>query len=155
METGSANRARYSRFVMPPISASASSGAVSSSKSARSRSVASGPYSFSSKTRSSTRDRASGEGQALGQQVTEEMNLDAPVAQHVRESVMLLAGPAHPQDVVEEERVPVGGREPLQLQVGTVQNDVAQPPGLRVHVESHDSIFAASGPPRMSRDTKS
>ena len=45
---------------MPPTSASTSSGTGSSSKAARRWSVASGPYSFSSKTRSRTSVRASG-----------------------------------------------------------------------------------------------
>ncbi|GAA3079220.1 hypothetical protein GCM10020254_24300 [Streptomyces goshikiensis] len=75
--------------------------------------------------------------EGLGEQVAEEVHFHAPVAQYVRESVVLLAGPADPQHVVEEEGVLIGWCEPLQLQIGPVEDDAAQPPGLGVDMESH------------------
>ena len=74
------------------------------------------------------------------------MHLHAPLAQHVREAVVLLAGPAHPQHVVEEQRVLVAGREPLQLQIWPVEYDAAQPPGLGIDMESHAPILSRGGP---------
>ena len=105
--------------------------------------MASGPYSFSSKTRSSTSRSGHRDVEGLAQQVAEEVHRDAPVAQHIGEAVVLLRAPAHPQDVVEEQRVLVAGGEPLQLQIGAVQDDAAQPPGLGVDMESHAFILTA------------
>ncbi len=127
---GSGCRSRNSRLVMPPTSASARSAAGIASKAAQ-MAVASGPYSFSSKTRSRTSALASGMLDAR-EQVAEEVHGDAAVAQHVGEAVVLLPRAAHPQHVVEEQRVLVAGGEPLQLQIRSVQDDPAQPPGLGV-----------------------
>lgn len=63
--------------------------------------------------RAGRRDR-----QGLGEQVAEEVDGDAPVAQHVREAVVLGARPAHPEHVVEEEGVLVAGGEPLSSRSG-------------------------------------
>lgn len=84
--------------------------------------------------------------QRLTEQIAEEVHLHTAVAQHVREAVVLLAGPADPEHVVEEERVLVAGGEPLQFQIRAVQDDAAQPPGLGVDVESHVSILTVRGP---------
>lgn len=47
--------------------------------------------------------------QGLGEQIAEEVDGDTAVAQDVREAVVLRARPAHPEQVVEEERVLVAG----------------------------------------------
>ena len=125
---------------MPPTSASASSAAGSSSKAARRWSVASGPYSFSSKTRSRTSVLASGDCQRLGEQVAEEVHLHPAVAQHVGEPVVLLARARRTHSTSSKSSASLlVGREPLQLQIRAVQDDAAQPPGLGVDVESHGS----------------
>lgn len=81
------------------------------------------------------------DGHGLGEQVAEEVDGDPTVAQHVGEPVVFRARPAHPQHVVEEERVLVAGGEPFELEIGPVQDDAAQPPGLGVDMESHASIL--------------
>lgn len=79
--------------------------------------------------------------QGLGEQIAEEVDGDTAVAQDVREAVVLRARPAHPEQVVEEERVLVAGGEPFELEIRPVQDDAAQPPGLGVDMESHVSIL--------------
>ena len=121
--------------------------AGSSSKAARRWSVASGPYSFSSKTRSRTSVRASGISRASVQQIAEEVDR-RPRGRAARPRTRRAPGarPAHPQHVVEEQGVLVAGGEPLQLQIGPVQDDAAQPPGLGVDMESHASILTIGRP---------
>lgn len=68
--------------------------------------------------------------------MAEQEHLDPALAQRVGEGVVLLAGPADPQHVVEEQRVLVGRRQALQLEIGTVQDDAPQRADLRAHVEA-------------------
>ncbi|GLU49458.1 hypothetical protein Nans01_38090 [Nocardiopsis ansamitocini] len=60
---------------------------------------------------------------------------------------MLLAGPADPQHVVEEQVILVAGGEPLQLQVGTVHDDLAQSSYLGRDGKGHDSSVSVAGRP--------
>lgn len=90
--------------------------------------------------RAGRRDR-----QGLGEQVAEEVDGDAPVAEHVREAVVLGARPADPEHVVEEEGVLVARSEPFELQIRPVQDDAAEPPGLGVDMECHVSILTIRG----------
>jgi hypothetical protein len=78
---------------------------------------------------------------------------DTAVAQDVGEPVVLGARPAHPEHVVEEQRVLVAGGEPFELEIRPVKDDAAQPPGLGVDMESHASILTIGGrlDPPMAR----
>ena len=60
--------------------------------------------------------RVVGDVERLGEQVLQVEDLDAAVAQHVGERVVLAAGAVDPHHVVEEEVVPVGGGETLEAQ---------------------------------------
>ena len=65
------------------------------------------------------------------------MDDDAAAAQERGEGVVLLAGPLRPEDVVEEQLVDVGRREPLSSSAGPVHHDLPQHPDLGVHAERH------------------
>ena len=58
----------------------------------------------------------------LGEQLVQEQDLDAALAHQVDEGVELLAGAAHPDDVVEEQLVAVRRREPFVREVGPVHH---------------------------------
>ncbi|CAM5600341.1 hypothetical protein SGLAM104S_03832 [Streptomyces glaucescens] len=162
-ETGSGCASRYSRLVIPPTSASASSPAGQRLEGGPQ--VVGGQDAVLLLVEDPVQDQFPGrrDVQGLGQQVAEEVHLDAPVAQHVGEPVVLGARPAHPEHVVEEQGVLVAGGEALQLQVRSVQDDAAEPARLGVDMESHDSILtgetllhasrsrAADGPARGAR----
>ena len=62
--------------------------------------------------------------------------------QHVGERVVLLAGPLHPQHVVEQQVGAVRRGQALELEVGPVQHHLPQPPDLGVDVEA--SVASAS-----------
>ena len=66
--------------------------------------------------------RAAG-GECLGQQLMRYEHLDPAFDERVGERVVLLAGPLHPQHVVEQEIVLVGRRQPLQLVPRPVEHD--------------------------------
>ena len=74
--------------------------------------------------------------QHVGQQALEVEHLDAAIGERVRERVVLLAGAADPEDVVEQQRVLVVRREPLELEVGAVQDHAPQHPDLGAHVQA-------------------
>lgn len=79
--------------------------------------------------------------QRLAQQIPEQMDLDPAVTEHVREPVVLGAGAPHPQHVVEEEVVLVGRGEPLEFEIGPVEDHSPQAPGLGIDVECHAAIL--------------
>ena len=66
----------------------------------------------------------------LGEQLVEQEHLDAALAHEVDERVELLAGPAHPDHVVEQQLVAVRRRQALVRQVRAVDDDAAQRPDL-------------------------
>jgi hypothetical protein len=74
----------------------------------------------------------------LGQQVVEQVDLDALGPQLLGEGVVLLPRPLGPHDVVEEQVVDVLRGEPGELQAGSVQDHLAELPDLGVDVERHD-----------------
>ena len=78
----------------------------------------------------SSHSRAVGVGERLGQQVVEQQHLDAALAHQVDERVVLLAGAPHPDHVVEEQLVAVGGGQPLVREVRAVHHHGAQRPDL-------------------------
>ena len=63
-----------------------------------------------------------GDVQRLGEQVAVVVHDRAAGPQHVRERVVLLLRPAHPEHVVEEQVGRVVRGEPLELQAGPVQD---------------------------------
>ena len=67
------------------------------------------------------------------QNIRQEQDLDAAGAQHRRERVVLLLGPADPRDAVEQQLVVVARGEPLELRSRPVQQNHAQRPDLAVH----------------------
>ena len=71
----------------------------------------------------------------LGEQLLEVEHLDAAVGERVGERVVLLAGALDPEDVVEQQRVLVAGRQALELEVGPVEDDTPQRADLRPDVE--------------------
>ena len=62
----------------------------------------------------------------LGQQLPEVVHLHAPAAERLGERVVLLPGPARPQNVVEEQLADVPGGEPGQLETGPVDDDLPE-----------------------------
>ena len=76
--------------------------------------------------------------QRLGQQITVVVDHYVPRAQSLGERVVLGLRPAHPEHVVEEQVGGVVGRQPLELQVRTVQYHLPQAADLGIHVE-HDT----------------
>jgi hypothetical protein len=84
---------------------------------------------------------------------------DAAAAEQIREGVVLLAGSFGPEHIVEEELVDVAGRQPLQLETGTVQDDLPQHPDLgphsegRTHTRTHRVAHRPSLPARWAAVT--
>ena len=76
-------------------------------------------------------------GQRLREQVLEVQHLDAAITQHVGKGVVLLPGALHPQHVVEQQVGAVRRRQPLELEIGTVQHHLPQPPHLGIDTERH------------------
>lgn len=76
----------------------------------------------------------------LPQQLPEQMHGHTAVPQHLGEGVVLLLRPLHPEDVVEEQPVLVGGCEPFQLEVGPVHDHLTEPSDLGVDVKRHPDI---------------
>ncbi len=77
-------------------------------------------------------------GERLRKEVAEVQHLDPSLAQRLRQRVVLLAGPLDPQDVVEQQLLAVGGRQPLELEAGAVQHDPPQAPHFGIDVQAHD-----------------
>ena len=80
--------------------------------------------------------------QRLGEQLVEEVDLDALVPQLLHEGVVLLPRALGPHHVVEEQVVDVARRQPRQLQTGTVHDDLLQDADLGVNVECHLPTFS-------------
>ncbi len=78
-------------------------------------------------------------GQRLGQQIGEQQHLDAARAQQRGERIVLLLRLGHPGQPVEQQRVVVARRQPLQFGAGPVQDDDPQPcrPRNRSPTSSH------------------
>ena len=71
--------------------------------------------------------------------------LDALLDEGVGEGVVLLAGPLHPQHVVEEQVVAVRRGETAELEPRAVQEDAPERPDLGIDVEgAHDPILFAA-----------
>ena len=68
----------------------------------------------------------------LREQLVEQQYLHAAIAHQVDEGVVLLAGPPHPDHVVEEQLVAVGRRQPLLREIGPVHHHGAELPDLRM-----------------------
>jgi hypothetical protein len=73
--------------------------------------------------------------QGLGQQVAVVVDQHAPGAQRAGERVVLGLGPAHPQHVVEQQVGDVVGSQPLELQIGAVQDHLPQAADLGIDVK--------------------
>ena len=81
-------------------------------------------------------------GQRLLQQLAEVEHLDAVVAQRLREPVVLLLGPVHPRDPVEQQLVVVPRGQPLELGARAVQQDRTEPAHLAVDVARHAATLS-------------
>jgi hypothetical protein len=79
--------------------------------------------------------------QGPGEEVGEVVDVDAVVAQHLGEGVVLGAGALGPQDVVEEQGVDVAGGEAGEFQAGPVQDGLAQGSDLGVDAEAGHGCF--------------
>ena len=66
------------------------------------------------------------QGQRLGEQIPQQVHLDAPFSQMIHEDIMLLPGFADPENVVEEELLGVRRGESLKAQVRTVDQHLAE-----------------------------
>jgi hypothetical protein len=75
--------------------------------------------------------------QCLGQQVGEQQHLDTPRPKQRGERVVLALGLGHPRQSVEQQRVVVAGRQPLQFGAGAVQDDSAKRADLGVTAQRH------------------
>src|SRR5215472_6528276 len=87
-----------------------------------------------------------GDRHGLGEQVAVVVDHDAARAQHIGERVVLGLRPADPEHVVEQQVGGVVRGQPLELQVGAVQDDLPQPADLGVHVE-HGAPLAMGAVP--------
>ena len=81
------------------------------------------------------------DGHGLAQQLVEQVHLDAEVAQCLGEGVVLLLGALDPEHVVEQVLVVVGRGQPLQLEVGPVQDRLSQAAHLGVDVQVHGAAL--------------
>jgi len=84
-------------------------------------------------------------GECLLQQLAEVEHLDAVVAQRLREPVVLLLGPVHPGDPVEQQLVVVPRGQPLELGARAVQQDRTEPAHLAVDVARHAATLSTRG----------
>ena len=91
--------------------------------------------------------------QRLAEQHVEVEHLDAAGPHLLHELVVLVLGALHPEHVVEEQLVVVGGGEALQAQVRSVDHHLAELSHLRVHAEGSSSppCSSASRAPRWCR----
>ena len=81
-------------------------------------------------------------GERFGEQVAEQVDLDAALAHLLDELVVLELGALHPEHVVEEQIVVVRRRQPLEAQLGPMDHHLAQLPDLGVHTERfHQAPF--------------
>jgi hypothetical protein len=85
------------------------------------------------------------EREGLGQQHVEVVDLDAAVAQHLGEYVVLLAGLGGPQHVVEEQFVAVRGCQSAQFQAGAVHDGLAQLSDFGSDAQYPCHVFCPSG----------
>ena len=83
----------------------------------------------------SLRPRLLAGAQGLGQQVPQEVHLDAALAHLRHELVVLVLGALDPEHVVEQQVVVVRRREPLQAQLRPVHHHLAQRAHLGVDSE--------------------
>ena len=129
--------AATSAWVIPPIRNSATSPASAASAHSRARSAAAMPTSRS--LRMWLADPVPGPGlvQRLGQQVLGLEDLDAAVAHHLAEHVVLGLGPGDPDHVVEQQLPGVGRGQAGVLQARPVHHDPAQPAHFGVHSKRH------------------
>ena len=65
-------------------------------------------------------------GQRAGEQITQVVDLHAPLAHAGDELVVLVLGPLHPEHVVEEQVVMIGGRQALETELRAVDHDLPQ-----------------------------
>src|SRR5262245_50586164 len=63
------------------------------------------------------------------------MDDDPAISQRVRERVVLLPGALDPEHVIEQQLVHVGRGQPLQLEIGSMQDDLLELPDLGPDVE--------------------
>ena len=83
-----------------------------------------------------------GLGQRLGQQFLGVEHLDAAVAHHLHEHVVLGLGPGHPDHVIEQQLLGVGRGQAGVLQARPVHHDPAQPAHLGIRSQRHDGLLA-------------
>ena len=83
--------------------------------------------------------------QRLLEQAVQVEHLDAALDERVGERVVLLARALDPEDVVEQQRVLVARRQPLELAVGPVQQHPPQRPDLRADVCARGGLDAHVG----------
>ena len=116
--------------VTPPVSRVASSSAGISPIHACSSSENSAVTSSGRSRRLSSHSRAVGLGERLRQQLVQQQHLDPARAHQVDERVELLAGAPHPDHVVEQQVVAVGGGQALVREVRAVDHHGVQRPDL-------------------------
>jgi hypothetical protein len=75
--------------------------------------------------------------ECLGQQCLRLEDLDAAIAHHLLEGVVLRLRLRHPEHIVEEQVLGVRRGEPRVLESRPVDHDLSQLPDLRVHSERH------------------
>jgi hypothetical protein len=100
-------------------------------------------------------------GERLGQEFAEIQHLDTAVAQGLCEAVVLVLGPAHPGDPVEQQFVVVARREPPKLVAGPVQHHRPQRSDLAVHsvpgcpdgVRVHLAVLSPGAATKLRRRT--
>ena len=78
--------------------------------------------------------------QSFGKKVAQVVDLHAPLPHAGHELIVLVLSALHPDDVVEEQVVVIGGGEPLEAQLGAMHDHLAQLAYLGMYAERvHES----------------